>query len=88
MVSKITKEELETGYKGFLTVGELRKFLVNHNIQDSSKILIQRVEDMYYEDYSWKVYEKKSNGPCNQYTPAHGCVKYHDDNFLFIDLHI
>lgn len=43
-----TKEEVLNGAPG-LTVGELLKFIKEHDIPDNAPVLVQRVEDMYYE---------------------------------------
>jgi len=38
-------------YKDYLTVGKLKKFLEEHpELPDDANVLIQRVEDVYYED--------------------------------------
>jgi len=100
MKKEITKQELEEGYKHFLTVGNLKKFLSEHNFPDDAKVVVQRVEDFYYEENNFGVYLKEgehtfrdSKGnivreSLEQYTPAWCCVKYRDeDNVLFIDMH-
>lgn len=43
-----TKEEMLNGAPG-LTVGELLKFIKEYDIPDSAPVLVQRVEDRYYE---------------------------------------
>ena len=99
-LKEITKEELTNGYDHYLTVGGLKKFLNKHNLPDTAKVVVQRVEDVYYEKYDWGVYLKEGmhtfkddNGnieksSMEQYHPAWCCVKYNDeDNILFIDLH-
>lgn len=58
MVREITKEELKKEYKSFMTVGELKEFISERNINDDAKILVQRVEDIYYEKHNWAVYKK------------------------------
>ena len=47
MSREITLDELKTSWKDFLTVGQLRKALEKY--PDDAKVLIQRVEDRYYE---------------------------------------
>lgn len=37
------------GYNDYCTVGDLKKFLEKHNLPDDAKILLQRVEDKYFE---------------------------------------
>ena len=96
----IEKEELSNGYNDYLTVGDLKKFLNKHNLPESAKVLVQRVEDVYYEKHSWGVYLKKGmhtfkddegnivKSSMETYHPAWCCVKYNDeDDVLFIDLH-
>jgi hypothetical protein len=54
----LTKEELK-GYTHWLTVGKLKEFIEKHNVPDEAMILVQRVEDIYYEENSWGVYLKE-----------------------------
>lgn len=99
VLRNITKDELinDTHY---LTVGGLKKFLNEHNLPDDAKVMIQRVEDYYYEKCNWGVFLKDgehtySDNQGNvviesleQYHPAWCCVKYHDeDELLFINMH-
>lgn len=88
-IRKIKKEDL-SDYKHYLTVGDLRAFLEFNDLPDSAHVMIQRVEDMYYEQHGWAVYEKKDlyPGDYSQYHPAWCCARYKDDtDLLFIDLH-
>jgi len=99
-LKEITKEQLTNGYDQYLTVGGLKEFLNKHNLPVSAKVVVQRIEDVYYEKHNWGVYLKEGehtfkddNGnivksSMEQYHPAWCCVKYNDeDNMLFIDLH-
>lgn len=145
----INKEGLDSFRKtGYLTVGALKSFIEKNNIPDDALVLIERVEDKYFNgiDISgmnsgngvlpegsktkgWGVYTKESywyfvanehnkkiesgvyldkeqypdieegsaflkpyseeelNDSKTQYHPAWCCVKYTDDNELFIDMH-
>tara|TARA_R110000822_G_scaffold150128_1_gene289230 strand:+ start:20 stop:325 length:306 start_codon:yes stop_codon:yes gene_type:complete len=97
--NEISKEELTNEYDHYLTVGGLKRFLDKHDLPESAKVVVQRVEDVYYEKHNWGVYLKegmhtfKDDGvivksSMQQYHPAWCCVKYNDeDNVLFIDLH-
>ena len=118
-----------SGYKDYLTVGKLRKFLEEHSeLPDDALVLTQRVEDKYYEEHGWGVVLKegfwyhafnennirmadeilrRENGEepeydiedpskaitelndenKEQYHPAFSCLRYNDDNNLYIDLH-
>lgn len=100
-LNEITKEELINGYEHFMTVGELKEFLYKHNIEDNAKVLIQRIEDKYFEKGQWGVYLKEGEHTVKdkdgnvvkesleQYHPAWCCVRYEDEgnSMLFIDLH-
>ena len=87
-MGKITKKELKTLYKDHLTIGDLKQFIKDHDLQDDAKVLIERVEDVYYEEHNWDVYKKKSEIGESQYHPAWSCIKYGDEKeHLFIDLH-
>lgn len=78
-------------YEDYLTVGKLRKFLEEHSeLPDDALVLTQRVEDKYYEKNGWGVVLKESawyETEQEQYHPAWCCVKYNNDNNLYIDLH-
>lgn len=97
-------------YSTKLTVGELRQFLSAHpEISDDATVLIERVEDFYYEKNGWSVVYKESDNyrfakklsedtnesltetelqySKNQYTPAFCCVKYAEDDNLYVNLH-
>ena len=56
-LKEITKEELMK-YQLMLTVGRLKEFLEKSNLPDDAPVLIQRVEDHYYESGNWGVYVK------------------------------
>lgn len=99
-VKEIIKQELTTNYQHYVTVGRLKQHIVMFNIPDTAKIMIERVEDRYYNHNNWGVYFKRGDhtikdqygniipSTLTQYTPAWSCVKYSDDNdLLFIDLH-
>lgn len=58
-VKEITKEELMK-CQSALTVGRLKEFLEKSNLPDDSPVLIQRVEDYYYESCDWGVYVKRA----------------------------
>ena len=124
-MNELKKEELAT-YEHYMTVKDLLDFIEKHNIPLDSKVMIQRVQDVYYDKHNWKVYLKEGeesgymrwhNEQCKtnyldkeqypnlteelletyseeeirksmtQYHPAWSCVKYKDDDMLFIDLH-
>jgi hypothetical protein len=127
-MNKLSKNDLKARHHG-LTVGDLRKFLMDHpEISDDQPVLIERVEDIYFQKHGWGVYLKEgevyhnmlsfnenmrneidrrgrgeepeygmedpsmyikepSEEDMNQYVPAWCCVKYKDDDALFIDLH-
>jgi hypothetical protein len=128
-MSEIKVLEDLSSYKDYLTVGKLRKYLEQHpELPDDANVLIQRVEDKYYEKNGWGVvlkegYHYQMNKTHNirmeeeirrrkngehpkyetedpskhivelddamkeQYHPAFSCLKYKDDDNLYIDLH-
>ena len=45
----LSKEDL-LGYNHNLTVGDLKKFIEEQGIPDDAKVMIQRVEDKYFEN--------------------------------------
>jgi hypothetical protein len=57
---KIELESLEKGeYNHYCTVGDLRKFLNEIQLPDEGKVLVQRIEDSYYNTGGWGVVLKK-----------------------------
>lgn len=49
-MNKIKKEDLYRYTKnGFLTVGQLKKFIEENNLPDNAPVVVQRIEDRYYE---------------------------------------
>jgi hypothetical protein len=46
-------------YKHYSTVGQLLEFIEKHNIPMDAKIMIQRVEDVYFEKNGWKTVNKE-----------------------------
>lgn len=55
------KEKLMS-YKnhGYMTVGSLKKFMEEHQLPDDAIVVVQRIEDFYYEDHGWEVYLKEA----------------------------
>jgi hypothetical protein len=124
---KLTIDEVKNHHG--LSVGDLRKFLKdNPDLTDDAPVLVERIEDFYFEKNGWGVvlkegehyhYIKQSNQnmldeiarrergedpeygmenpsdyiqepteeDMNQYIHTWCCVKYKDENALFIDLH-
>lgn len=86
-VNKLTKEDL-AGYVHNLTVGQLKFWLANTDLPDDSLVMVQRVEDVYFEKYGWEVLPKEGDNGPTQYVPAWCCTKYNDeDNLMFIEMH-
>ena len=54
-------EELEGKYLGYCTVGDLLKFIEDHDVSKDSKILVERVEDFYYEKNGWETVKKQGD---------------------------
>ena len=55
--SEMSKEEL-LEYTDNLTVGKLKEFLNKHKLPDNAIVIVQRIEDVYYEKHGWSVYLK------------------------------
>ena len=87
---EMTKDELKSYSDFHLTVGRLKEILNKHPLPDDAVVVIQRIEDRYFEKHGWKVYVKKdclTDEPL-QYHPAFCCPFYMDDpDILFINLH-
>jgi len=126
--NKLSKESLFDRHG--LTIGQLKKFLQEHpDLKDDAPVLVERVEDFYFDKNNWGVYLKEGEHYHNilklnekmrqeikrreqglnpdyhkikepssfiqepteedmtQYIPTWCCVKYADENILFINLH-
>ena len=71
-----------------LTVGDLRKFLETHNPPDDAIVLVERVEDIYFEKHGWKTVEKEFDvWETHEYIKAFCACKFKDDNNLYINCH-
>lgn len=46
---ELTKEEIERFRKHSFTFGALKKFMMDNNIPDDTLVMVERVEDVYYE---------------------------------------
>ena len=57
MPRDLTKEEIMQGHN--MNVGQLKKFLAECRLPDDAKILVQRVEDVYFNENNWGVYRKE-----------------------------
>jgi len=58
-VERMNREELSK-YKGSLTVGKLKELLNEYELSDDALVLVERVEDTYFENHHWKVYPIRS----------------------------
>lgn len=45
-------------YQDHMTVGMLLDFIEKNNIPRDAKVLYQRIEDVYFEEYNWRTYNK------------------------------
>ncbi len=60
-IKELSKKDLKK-YVDFLTVGRLKEFLNEHDLPDNAMVVVQRAEDVYYENYNWGVYLKEGFG--------------------------
>lgn len=59
---EITLEELASApcyQHSALTIGKLKELIAKYNLPDNGKVLIERVEDRYYEQNNWGVVFKE-----------------------------
>ncbi|MEO6303962.1 MAG: hypothetical protein ABIP51_12400 [Bacteroidia bacterium] len=70
-------------YKHYSTVGDLKKFIELNKLPDDAKILVQRIEDFYFENNNWETINKEES----KYIVAWCPVKYKDDENLYLDCH-
>ena len=73
-----------------LTVGDLRKYLETHNPPDDAIVLVERVEDIYFEKHGWETTKKVHSileDENSEYIKAFCAYKFKDDNNLYINCH-
>lgn len=89
MNNRTTKEELLNGTFPCMTVGRLLDFIQENNVPREAIVLCERVEDVYFEEHGWKVYEKVNDNGDTEYHKMWGPVLYRGDekDFLFLDAH-
>lgn len=80
--------DLKKYAKHHMTVGDLLDFIENNNIPREGKILVQRVEDAYFEVLGWETLKRKDGEVSGEYIPAFTTVKYKQDiTNLYLDCH-
>ena len=57
MIEQLHQENLS--YKHNLNVGQLKEFLLKHNLPDTAKVLTERIEDTYYDNNKWSTVKKE-----------------------------
>ena len=73
-----------------LTIGDLKKFIEKHDLPDDAIVLVERVEDIYFDKYSWETVKKPHDIYPNEnveYIQAFCTVKFKDDKNLYINCH-
>lgn len=96
---EIQKEDLFKS-KMNLRIGDIKKHIEEYKLSDDSIILLQRIEDKYFDNHHWSVYLKEGEftvkdensefirDTMEQYHSAFCCVSYDDDkDILFINSH-
>lgn len=69
--SQIDKDDIKK-YSHHLTVGRLKEFLDEHNLPDDAIVMVQRIEDRYFENNNWSVYLKEGE-------EYHNAIKWNKD---------
>lgn len=70
---ELSKEDLMSYHEShYLTVGRLKEFIKEYELTDDSLVVVQRVEDIYYENHKWGVYLKEGES-------AHSCKSWNED---------
>lgn len=85
---KLTKEEIRENYGYYLTVGQLRKAI--ENLPDDANVVVERVEDVYYEKYGWATLPIPNDlqPDCDdEYHPATCAWTEEDKQLLYIAMH-
>ncbi len=70
---ELTKQDIKKLNGGHhLTVGSIKEFINRHNLPDDAPVVIQRVQDYYYENCHWGVYLKEGE-------QAHSLKSFNED---------
>jgi hypothetical protein len=67
----LTKEGLNDRSLDNITVGKLKEFINKNNIPDTAKIVVERVEDYYYDNGGWGTLKQKGELWWNQHNLNH-----------------
>ena len=61
MIAKKSKtaEEIKNSKIEYLTVGKLLAYIKENNISNDALVLIQRIEDIYFEENGWSTVKKE-----------------------------
>lgn len=57
----LTRDDVLNKYSDYLTIGQLKEHIKEYNLPDHAKVVIQRVEDIYFEKHGWGVLKKESD---------------------------
>jgi hypothetical protein len=60
-LKELTGNDLKGYTKMYLTVGRLRSFLKENDYPDHALVVIQRIQDVYYQKHGWGVYLKRGD---------------------------
>ena len=77
-------------YKYALHVGTLLKWIKEHKTPDDALILYQRIEDVYFDKYCWKVIAKPDHHgypETDDFVVVESPIGYKGDNNLYLTAH-
>jgi hypothetical protein len=89
------KKKRERVGRGYLTVGELKKFIAEYKIPDDANVYYQRIEDVYFNKYGWdksvctvkKPDSDFKQGEKDTFVAVWSYIKFKDDDSLFLTAH-
>jgi len=59
VMPEVITKEMMMSRDHYCTVGRLKEHIAEHNLPDHAPVVVQRVEDTYYENNGWSVYTKE-----------------------------
>ena len=73
-----------------LTIKDIKDWIEKYNPPDDAIVLVERVEDIYFEKHNWKTVKKVHSiieDENSEYIEAFCTVKFKEDKNLYINCH-
>ncbi len=88
VIKESGRTEVELDIRGhYVTVGQLKK--ATESVPDTTPVLYQRIEDVYFQNHGWATYEMESEHLDNmsEYVLSWSAYWHHKKNAFVIEAH-